>query len=88
MMQEWIERLKRNSQDYYYSYLSLVLGFMGIRHTLSHGYFCSRFVAEMLQQTKALQLSKDGSIYMPHDFEKESLQLCFEGRAKDIHCIH
>lgn len=69
-------------EEYYYSYLSLLLGSIGIKHQFDRGYFCSRFVASVLEGTGSLK--KKSSVYRPVDFMGENLELKFLGKAKDV----
>lgn len=82
-IQEAIETFMANQQNYHYSYLSVVLGFLGIRHHFHRGYYCSRFVAEILRTSGAINLHKHHSIYMPSDFPKQISRIHFEGIAKE-----
>lgn len=76
-----------NEKDhYYYSYISVFMSFLGIRHSFKRGYFCSRFVAEILDKAKALNLTKDTSLYLPSDFHLLPLKKIFEGKASDFNC--
>lgn len=79
-----IQEFKKEKDMFHYSYLSLTLGFIGIKHKMHRGYFCSKFVAEILFRTGRIKLIKDTSVYLPSDFEKENFQLKFEGLAKDF----
>lgn len=72
-----------NREDYYYSYLSVVLGFLGIKHSFCNGYYCSRFVAEILHNSGVKDLQKHTSLYMPSDFSQEISDVHFEGVAKE-----
>lgn len=79
-----IQTFYSEKDRYHYSYISVILSFLGIRHTFKRGYFCSRFVAEILDKAKALKLSKDTSLYLPSDFHLLSLKKIFEGKASEF----
>ena len=75
-----LQDFKDNKAEYTYSFLGALLCFLRIPHNFKKQYFCSRFVAELLSESGALQLKKSPSLYQPDDFTKESrLALCFQG---------
>ena len=74
---------KDNKGDYKYSTLGLVLSFLKIPHKRKNKYFCSQFVAEVLERCQVLTLKKKSSLYFPKDFLKHNeLKLIFEGTHK------
>ncbi len=79
-----IRRFKLKKNDLHYSYLSLFLSVLGIKHHFLNRYYCSEFVAEILSTSGALNLAKDSSIYFPKDFHKEEVKLFYEGSAQDL----
>lgn len=74
----------KDRENYHYSYLSLFLGFLGIKHEFTRGYYCSRFVANLLDHSGAMKLHKHSSLYLPSDFLKDPSKLHFEGLAKEF----
>ncbi len=83
-LKEEIKEFKSKKNDLHYSHISFFLGFFGIKHNLSKGYYCSNFVAEILCKSGALNLAKDSSVYLPNDFLKEEVNLQFEGLAQEL----
>ncbi|WP_326974522.1 hypothetical protein [Caproicibacter sp. BJN0012] len=80
-----LHQLSDCGQLYKYSRLGLFLCLLHIPHFMERHYFCSRFVAEILQDCEALKLRKPSSLYLPDDFAKErQLKLCFEGTLKEL----
>lgn len=79
-----IQRFEFKKRDLHYSYLSLLLSLVSIKHNFQNRYYCSEFVAEILSTSGALILAKDSSIYFPKDFQKEEVRLFFEGFAQDL----
>ena len=80
LIESRLQNFKDNKTEYTYSFLGAVLCFFRIPHNFKKQYFCSRFVAELLSESGALQLKKSPSLYQPDDFAKESrLALCFQG---------
>ena len=74
---------KNNKGDFKYSTLGLVLSFLKIPHKRKNKYFCSQFVAEVLERCQVLTLKKKSSLYFPKDFLKHNeLKLIFEGTHK------
>lgn len=72
-------------QFYKYSRMGLIFCLLHIPYFPRKNYFCSRFVAEILQDCEALKLKKPSSLYLPDDFTKERLlKLCFEGTLRDL----
>ncbi len=67
------ERLK-------YSTFGLVLSFLRIPYKRKNHYFCSQFVAEVLQKSQVLKLKKRSTLYFPKDISKhKELKLIFVG---------
>lgn len=67
-------------QGYKYNYWGLVLCGFGIEKKRKNKYFCSEFVASMLDQNGAVELPKPPSLFRPTDFPKlPQLKLLYEG---------
>lgn len=66
-----IERFKEKRQEMTYSVFGTFLCMMHIPHHFKRRYFCSRFVAEVLQNSGAVKLKKKCSLYLPMHFLKE-----------------
>lgn len=80
-----LHQLSGCGQLYKYSRFGLFLCLLHIPHFMERHYFCSRFVAEILQNCEALKLRKSPSLYLPDDFARErQLKLCFEGTLKEL----
>ncbi|NCB92091.1 MAG: hypothetical protein EOM40_05885 [Clostridia bacterium] len=65
-----IERMKENSAVLSYSSFGVFLCALRIPFKIKNHYFCSQFVAEILQQTKSVQLRKKASLYFPNELCK------------------
>lgn len=83
-IEDQIEQFWDRKENYRYSYLSVVLGFVGIKHRFKKGYYCSRFVAEILEASGIANFKKDPSLCMPYDFTGECRNTLFEGVARDF----
>ncbi|WP_416327569.1 hypothetical protein [[Eubacterium] hominis] len=65
---------------YKYSKLGVALCLLHIGHKIRHRYFCSQFVAEILQTSEIIQTKKSSSLYLPDDFmNMRELDLCYCG---------
>ncbi len=68
-----------------YSHLGVVMGLMRIPLKRERKFFCSQFVAHILEKTNALTLKKNSSLYMPADFTKlPGLKLNFQGNMQGL----
>lgn len=81
-VQNSLTEFQNNKENLKYSYLGLILGFLKIKHFFEKGYYCSRFVAEVLKASDSIEFKKDPSLYLPSDFKKESFKLIFQDQAK------
>ena len=80
-----IDKFWTNKKEYRYSFIGVLFCMLRIPHRFRKQYFCSRFVAETLSESGALELKKSPSLYQPNDFSKESrLSLCFQGNLEEL----
>lgn len=71
---------KAKKEKLKYSTLGLVCCFLKIPLKRKNKYFCSQFVAEVLQKSKVLRLKKKSTLYFPKDISKhKELKLIFVG---------
>lgn len=69
----------------HYSKLGVVLGLLHIPYKRKDYYFCSQFVAEVLEHGKAAKLRKNSTLYMPGDFRNLwGMRLIFEGNLQSM----
>lgn len=68
-----------------YTHISLVCCFLGIPWKIRNRYFCSQFVAEVLQRSNAVCLPKNSALCLPKDFHdlKES-RVVFSGNIQTM----
>lgn len=79
-VKEKVLSFKENKANLKYSTLGLVGSFIGIPFKRENHYFCSQFVAEILQECGIVKLKKRSSLYLAKDISKlEELKLVFEG---------
>lgn len=55
---------------YHYAKIGVVFGIFQIPFFQKNHYFCSQFVAEVLEKTDAAELKKKSCLYLPRDIEK------------------
>lgn len=68
-----------------YTHFSLICCFLHIPWKLPNRYFCSQFVAEVLQRGNVVRLSKNSAICLPRDFhELKETQLVFSGNIQTM----
>ena len=73
------------SHSHKFSYFGLLLCYCRIRRQLTDRYFCSQFVSEILEKSKAVTLSKHYSLYLPDDFmQMNGLELVFSGNLSQL----
>ncbi len=76
-LQSAIRKFEEKADTFSYSNLGLVMCFLRIPYKKQGYYFCSQFVAEMLQMVGEIKLKKNASLYMPHQLLREiKKQLC------------
>lgn len=80
LVKEKVLSYKENKANLKYSTLGLIACFIGVPLKRRHHYFCSQFVAEILQECGAVKLDKKSSLYFAKDISKlEELKLVFKG---------
>ncbi len=78
-----LEFYNNNSRKYRFSYIGVFMCIMRIAYRANNYYFCSQFVAEVLESTKVMKLKKHSSLYTPDDFSRiANLQCVFKGTLK------
>lgn len=78
-VQRRIAQCLSRREDYRYTRLGLVLCVLHLPFRRKNRYFCSQFVAELLQESGAMPLHKAPSRYLPGQFPAE-LERC-------AHCV-
>lgn len=72
---EWLKRkIKQfieNRSDYKYTRFGVLMCLLKIPFELENRYFCSQFVAEMLDRSGAVKLKKPSSLYLPNNIWSE-----------------
>lgn len=70
---------------YRYTRLGIALSLLHIPYKRENAYFCSHFVAEVLEQGNAVALNKDSAKYLPGDLRKlPGLKLNFQGNMRSM----
>lgn len=72
--QEWecvrqtIEKFKVNNESYKYNILGLISSSVDIPYSRENEYFCSQFVADVLEKSGVYHFNKDTRLVKPHEF--------------------
>jgi len=84
-IREQLTRMSERAEIYHYSILGVLLCFWGISLRRRHHYFCSQFVAEILDNSGAAQLPKPSALMHPIDYtDLAEAQLLFTGCVGDL----
>lgn len=66
LIQNRIQEMENNREELSYSRVGVILCLLQIPLEIRNHYFCSQFVAGILQQTNSVQLEKRASLYLPN----------------------
>jgi len=78
-MREMIDELENRKGKLHYSRWGVLFCLLRIPCKLQNQYFCSQFVAEILQLSDSVRLSKQASLYLPNHLSGELLrQTCIK----------
>lgn len=70
-LKEIIQQMENSKVEWKYSLLGVVLCIFKIKHKFHGSYFCSQFVAELLEKSGIMQWKRDSSLYLPNYMCKE-----------------
>jgi hypothetical protein len=79
MIKEEIDSFLENRANYGYSRLGVVLCFLHIPYKFKNRYFCSQFVAEILEHAGAVRLKKKNTLYLPNQL-LDGMECLFPGK--------
>lgn len=81
-----IKEIEEQQNDYKYNFIGLIGVLLQIEINRKSAYFCSQFVASMLQNANNFNLSKPACFTTPADIRmQEGMQLVYEGKLGDYH---
>jgi len=81
----FLDNHEKQAHNFKYNNLGVLLCFIRIVYPRKRRYFCSQFVSDVLEQTKAVPLEKHSALYLPDDFmNMNSLNLCFTGNLSQL----
>lgn len=84
-VKERLNRFVENKKAMHYTRLGLLLCLFHIPCRIKNHYFCSQFVAEVLNDGKAACLQKDSALYLPKDFRKlQGVKVKFQGNLQSM----
>ncbi len=66
-----IRQMESGQVEWKYSLWGVVLCILGIRHKFKDSYFCSQFVAELLERSGIMKWKKHPSLYLPNQMCRE-----------------
>ena len=82
-LKEMLYNFEIRKNTYRYSYLGVITALFHFPFVQRNRFFCSHFVAEMLQRNKLVRLKKNSALYFPRDLNKlPELSKVFEGNLK------
>jgi len=80
IIKEEIEIFNREKDKYRYNFLGVVALKFGIVLNRENHYFCSQFVARVLDKSKVIDFDKDWAVVIPEDFYNiKNAELVYEG---------
>lgn len=83
-----IKKIERNSKKYKYNYFGIACCMFGIPLKTKYRYFCSQFVAKLLEIAEIIKLKKSASRYLPNQLNKEIRNCPFiVGRVENCFAI-
>mgnify|MGYP002514939530 CR=1 FL=1 len=77
---QMLQNFVSNRNNLHYNTLGMLLSLIKIPSRRQSHYFCSHFVAELLQRCNAAQLKKRSTLYLPKDLQKlKGIRMIFQG---------
>ena len=70
-----LKKFERKNKEYSYDYWGIFLCMMRLHKTSKKKYFCSSFMAELLEKARIVELKKKNTRYLPSQLQRE-LMLC------------
>ena len=70
-LKEMIRQMENSQIEWKYSLWGVVLCILGIRYKFKGSYFCSQFVAELLEKSGIIKWKKHPSLYLPNQMCRE-----------------
>ncbi|MBS7528345.1 hypothetical protein KHM83_16770 [Fusibacter paucivorans] len=78
-IQHKIEMMEMEQSKLHYSRIGVFLCLLHIPHKRKNHYFCSQFVAEILQLSDSIKMKKHASLYLPNQLPSElAKQACLK----------
>lgn len=70
-----LNKFERRKKKYSYDYLGITLALFRLQRKKKEKYFCSSFMAELLEKSRIIKLQRKNTRYLPAQLQKELL-LC------------
>lgn len=81
-----VTQMYKNRRDYKYNMLGLIQNIKGHARKRPNRYFCSEFIADVLESAGAIKLDKPPELTRPSDFAKNpQLRLIYSGAISGYH---
>ncbi|SHF70801.1 hypothetical protein [Ornithinibacillus halophilus] len=85
-MEKFIKDTERNKDQLRYNLLGLAGFILNKPIKRENAYFCSQFVATVLEYGEVISFQKPTSLITPHDIQEEKIfKLVFQGNIDDFH---
>ncbi|WP_042144031.1 hypothetical protein [Paucisalibacillus sp. EB02] len=79
-----INKFESRASDFKYNFIGLIAIPLKVEVQRKNAYFCSQFVATVMEDTESFKLSKKSNFVTPADIRENSeLQLIYQGRLGD-----
>lgn len=84
-VKEIVQAFELQRHHFEYSRMGVVMGLCHIPYKRRFKYFCSQFVAEVLNNSSAVKLRKNSNLYFPDDLRRlPGMKLDFQGNLKGL----
>ncbi|URT68800.1 hypothetical protein [Cytobacillus firmus] len=83
-LKAFINKIESEKDDYGYNLLGLFAIIFNKQLSRNNAFFCSQFVATVLQRSEIVHFTKPPSLVIPHEFlEMEDFHIVFQGNLKE-----
>lgn len=84
-IKELIQSFIENKGNLRYTTFGTILCILRIPYKRKEHYFCSYFVASVLEKSEAIKLRKKSYMHLPSDFKKyENIKFCYAGNLRTM----
>lgn len=84
-IKELIQSFIENKSNFKYTTFGTILCMLRVPYKRKQHYFCSYFVASILEKSEAIKLRKKSCLHLPSDFKKyENVKFCYAGNLRTM----